>query len=85
MIAIPLILQRLKDGIEKKIAEKGPNFYRLFKFCTTYKEKWVEMGYQTPILDALIFARFKKILGGSLTHVIVGGAPIGEELQTFCR
>ena len=66
MIAIPLILQRLKDGIEKKIAEKGPNFYRLFKFCTTYKAKWVDMGYQTPILDALIFARFKRILGDVL-------------------
>jgi len=85
MIAIPLILQRLKDGIEKKIAERGPAFDTLFKFCMAYKKSWIDRGYSTPLIDALIFSKIKNVLGGSLSHVIVGGAPISADLQTFCR
>ena len=85
MIAIPLILQRLKDGITKKISEKGAVFEELFNFCMAYKKKWVDLGYTTPIVDAVFFSRITKILGGSLSHVIVGGAPMGDDLQTFCR
>jgi len=85
MIAIPLILQRLKDGITKKIREKGAVFEELFNFCMAYKKKWVDLGYTTPIVDAVFFSRITKILGGSLSHVIVGGAPMGDDLQTFCR
>ena len=85
MIAIPLILQRLKDGITKKISEKGVVFEELFNFCMAYKKKWVDLGYTTPIVDAVFFSRITKILGGSLSHVIVGGAPMGDDLQTFCR
>ena len=85
MIAIPLILQRLKDGITKKISEKGAVFEELFNFCMAYKKKWVDLGYTTPMVDAVFFSRITKILGGSLSHVIVGGAPMGDDLQTFCR
>ena len=85
MIAIPLILQRLKDGIAKKISEKGVVFEELFNFCMAYKKKWVNLGYTTPIVDAVFFSRITKILGGSLSHIMVGGAPMGDDLQTFCR
>ena len=85
MIAIPLILQRLKDGITKKISEKGVVFEELFNFCMAYKKKWVDLGYTTPIVDAVFFSRITKIVGGSLSHIMVGGAPMGDDLQTFCR
>jgi len=85
MIVIPLILQRLKDGIEKKIASRGPNVTKLFNFCVAYKTKWTERGFKTPILDKLVFGKLKQVLGGHLSHVISGGAPLTKELHAFCR
>lgn len=57
-----------------------------FKFAYQYKTKWVARGFQTPILDKIIFKKIARLMGGRIRGVMSGGAPLApdthEQIQT---
>ena len=82
---IPLILIKLKLGIEEKLSEKGQAFPDLVNFCIDYKLKWRDRGFKTPIIDKLLFSKIRQSLGGNLGVIIVGGAAVPAHVQRFLQ
>ena len=83
MAAVPLIMDRIYKGIQKKIGQRGAVMRGLISFCIEYRREWVERGFDTPIMNAIIFKKFRAITGGNLKMIIVGGAPLSKEPQKF--
>ena len=48
----------------------------MFNLCYEYKLKWNKEYYTTPILNALVFNKLKAILGGKLSFLLSGSAPL---------
>ena len=64
--------------------ELMPTMQRLlFKFAFDYKRKQVELGRDTPILNALIFKKTAALLGGNMRAMLSGGAPLEVKTQRF--
>ncbi len=50
--SVPLILDRIHKSIQEKI-DGGPAITKaIFDMAMEYKLKWVERGYDTPIINA---------------------------------
>ena len=76
---------RYVQGVKGVIAAKGPRFERLFDYCYRYKRYWLDQGFNTPILNALIFKNLKAAVGGRLNSIVSGGAPLAPDVQDFFR
>lgn len=85
MCAVPLIMDRIYKNIIDSVEKRGPTFKRIFEFCFNYKLYWVKQGMQTPILDRLVFNKIKKLLGGQMNFILVGGAPLSQTTHDFIR
>lgn len=48
---LKLILDRIYKGINEKVSSGTTLQKTLFKFAFEYKKKWMERGFQTPLLD----------------------------------
>lgn len=51
----------------------------MFKFAYDYKVSWTRRGYRTPIIDKLIFAPIRQLMGGKMRLILTGGAPLSPE------
>ena len=85
MCTVPLILDRIFKNITAQVNKKGANFRKIFEFCYNQKCRWNEWGYDTPILDKLLFSKMSMILGGRMAFMIVGSAPLSSSTQEFMR
>ena len=85
MAAVPLVLDRVYKTIISALNKKNQHFARLFQLCYEYKSYWYERGFDTPLLNALLFRKFKDILGGKLKFLVVGSAPLSNEIQRFFK
>ena len=84
--AVPLVLIKMKTGVEKKIREKGEGFESFFKFCVSYKLDWIDRGYTTPILDRVLFERLKaSLFGKKLAVLSFGGAKLPPDVTRFFK
>merc|ERR1719245_1886511 len=66
-------------------ARGGPTFRKIFEFCFNYKLYWVKYGMKTPLLDKFVFSKIKKLLGGRMDFILVGGAPLSQTTHDFIR
>ena len=85
MCAVPTVVERIYKGIHSKINAKGPFMVQLLDFCVQYRTKWVQCGFDTPIMNKVIFSKFRSLLGGRMKMLLSGGAPLAEESQNFVR
>merc|ERR1719342_1734200 len=85
MCTVPLILDRIYKNLTAAVNKKGAGFKKVFEFCFNHKQRWNEWGYETPILDRLIFNKLAMILGGRVAFMIVGSAPLSPSTQEFMR
>ena len=53
----------------------------MLNLCYEYKLNWNKEYYTTPILNALVFDKLKAILGGKLSFLLSGSAPLSAETQ----
>ncbi|QQP40714.1 Uncharacterized protein FKW44_014856 [Caligus rogercresseyi] len=83
MIAVPAILDRIFKGIQFKAAQSGLFKERLLQFCYKYRSFWRKMGFNTPIMNRLVFNKIRESLGGEIVSIIGGGAPISPDVQDF--
>jgi len=82
---VPLILDTIYKGIKANVANRGEFFNKFAHLCYRYRLKWIKMGHDTPIMNKLIFKKFKAILGGRLRCLLSGGAPLAPDAHDFCR
>jgi len=82
---VPLVLDSIYKGIKQNVANRGPFFNQLVELCYRYRLKWVRLGHDTPIMNRIIFTKFKAIVGGNLRVLLSGGAPLAPDAHDFCR
>ena len=85
MCTVPLVLDRIYKGVNAKISAKGKLFKNLFNMFYRYKLEALSQGYDTPILNRLIFSKLKSALGGNLRLIVSGGAPLSPDVHDFLR
>ncbi|XP_048247393.1 fatty acid CoA ligase Acsl3-like isoform X1 [Haliotis rufescens] len=83
MAAVPVIMDRIYKGVWDKVNGGGKFGQALFSFAYEYKRKQLENGYDTPLLNKLVFSKICKLLGGNVRLMLCGGAPLSDATQRF--
>ena len=83
--AMPLFLDRVYKSSMASIAAKGPVFLDIFNCAYQYKKYWAGKGFDTPLLNALIFKKLRGALGGRLKMILTGGAPLAKDVIEFFK
>ena len=82
---VPTILNRIHKGIKARLAARGPFFSNLVELCYEYRLKWTRRGHDTPVMNRLIFTKFRAIIGGNIRVLLSGGAPLAADAHDFVR
>ncbi|XP_024310208.1 long chain acyl-CoA synthetase 9, chloroplastic isoform X2 [Brachypodium distachyon] len=89
MTAVPAILDRVRDGVRKKVDAKGGVVKKLFNIgynrrLSAINGSWLgAWGVEKLLWDRLIFTNVRAILGGKIRFVLSGGAPLSGDTQRF--
>lgn len=89
MAAVPAIFDRVRDGVVKKVEEKGGLTKNLFNIGYKRRLAAVEgswfgaWGLERMLWDAIVFKRIRAVLGGRIRFMISGGAPLSGDSQRF--
>ncbi|KAM7271834.1 hypothetical protein ACFE04_031048 [Oxalis oulophora] len=89
MTAVPAILDRVREGVSKKIEEKGGLAKKLFNIG--YKRRLAAIegswfgawGLEKMLWDVIVFTKVQALLGGRLRLMLCGGAPLSGDSQRF--
>ncbi|KDP29956.1 hypothetical protein JCGZ_18525 [Jatropha curcas] len=89
MAAVPAILDRVRDGVLKKVEEKGGLAKKLFNLA--YKRRLAAIegswfgawGLERMMWDVIVFKSIRAVLGGNIRFMLCGGAPLSRESQRF--
>ncbi|KAG8232638.1 hypothetical protein J437_LFUL012598 [Ladona fulva] len=85
MTAVPLILDRIYKGVNDKVANGGAFKRALFNFAYNYKYRWSKWGFDTPLLNRLVFGATRQLMGGRLRLVLTGGAPLSPDTHELIK
>ncbi|UYV73099.1 ACSL4 [Cordylochernes scorpioides] len=85
MVAVPLVLDRIRKGIVEKVESRGKFAKSFFNFAVKYKIRWYRRGFCTPLLDRLVFKKVREVVGGRLRFMASGGAPLSADTHDFIR
>ncbi|XP_010532962.1 PREDICTED: long chain acyl-CoA synthetase 8 [Tarenaya hassleriana] len=89
MTAVPAILDRVREGVLKKVEEKGGMAKTLFNFAYKRRLAAVEgswlgaWGLEKMLWDAVVFKKIRAVLGGEIRYMLIGGAPLSSDSQRF--
>ncbi|XP_069684271.1 fatty acid CoA ligase Acsl3-like isoform X3 [Periplaneta americana] len=85
LTAVPLILDRIYKGVYDKVS-KGSDFTQaLFYFAYKYKKVWMKRGFDTPLMNKLIFGQTRELMGGKLRMILSGGAPLSPDTHELIK
>ncbi|KAF5482639.1 hypothetical protein F2P56_003194 [Juglans regia] len=89
LTAVPAILDRVRDGVLKKVGENEGLVKHLFNIgykrrLAAIEGSWLgAWGLEGLLWDIIVFKRIRTILGGKLRFVLCGGAPLSGDSQRF--
>ncbi|XP_057796690.1 long chain acyl-CoA synthetase 8 [Salvia miltiorrhiza] len=89
MAAVPAILDRVRDGVLKKVDEKGGVAKKLFDIACRRRLAAIEgswfgaWGLEAMLWDIILFNKIRSILGGQIRFMLCGGAPLSGDTQRF--
>ncbi|CAM8938551.1 unnamed protein product [Rhodiola kirilowii] len=89
MAAVPAILDRVRDGVRKKVDAKGGLSKKLFTLAYSRRLSAINgswfgaWGLEKLLWDFLVFRKVKAVLGGRLRFLLCGGAPLSADTQRF--
>ncbi|KAL5779481.1 hypothetical protein ACOSQ2_010218 [Xanthoceras sorbifolium] len=89
MTAVPAILDRVRDGVRKKVDAKGGLSKTLFDLAysrriSSMNGSWfAAWGLEKLLWNFLVFRKVRAILGGRIRFVLSGGAPLSGDTQRF--
>ncbi|TYH72488.1 hypothetical protein ES332_D05G258400v1 [Gossypium tomentosum] len=89
MVAVPAILDRVRDGVRKKVDAKGGLSKKLFDLAYSRRLSAINgswfgaWGLEKYLWDLLVFKKVRAILGGRLRFLLSGGAPLSPDTQRF--
>ena len=53
-----------------KIGQKGPTFEEFFHYAVDYRISWQKRGFDTPLLNRIIFKKIQRSFGGQLKVMV---------------
>jgi len=80
---VPLVYDKIKAGIMKKIANESFIKRIIFNFAIRIKKYAWTHKKSTPLLDKIVFDQFKTGLGGNMRFMVSGGAPLSSSAHLF--
>lgn len=83
--AVPLIMERIYKTIMAKVDAHGWAAKAIFQYFVEYKSSWQDRGFDTPLLNMILFGKFSNILGGKVRRMLLGGAPLSPDTQSLTR
>lgn len=89
MAAVPAILDRIRDGVRKKLEAKGGLSRKLFDIAygrrlAAINGSWFgAWGLERLLWDILVFSKVRAVLGGHIRFLLSGGAPLSGDTQRF--
>ncbi|XP_061363906.1 long chain acyl-CoA synthetase 9, chloroplastic-like isoform X1 [Gastrolobium bilobum] len=89
MAAVPAILDRVRDGVLKKVSAKGGLSKKLFDLAYARRlhamnGSWFgAWGLEKALWNFLVFKKVQAILGGRIRFILCGGAPLSADTQRF--
>ncbi|KAG4969926.1 hypothetical protein JHK85_036347 [Glycine max] len=89
MAAVPAILDRVRDGVFKKVNATGGLPKKLFHLAYARRLQAVNgswfgaWGLEKALWDFLVFRKVRAILGGRIRFILSGGAPLSGDTQKF--
>ncbi|CAA0837055.1 Long chain acyl-CoA synthetase 8 [Striga hermonthica] len=89
MAAVPAILDRVREGVLKKVEERGGMVKRLFNFAYKRRLSAIEgswfgaWGLESMLWDIIVFKKIRSVLGGDIRFMLCGGAPLSGDTQRF--
>ncbi|KAL8482167.1 hypothetical protein ACS0TY_028358 [Phlomoides rotata] len=89
MPAVPAILDRVRDGVSKKVGAAGGLSKKIFdlayarRLSATNGSWFGAWGLEKLLWDVLVFRKVRAILGGRVRAVLSGGAPLSGDTQRF--
>ncbi|OMO59501.1 AMP-dependent synthetase/ligase [Corchorus capsularis] len=89
MAAVPAILDRVRDGVRKKVDAKGGLAKKLFDLAyarrlSAINGSWFgAWGLEKFLWDVIVFKKVRAILGGRIRFLLSGGAPLSADTQRF--
>ncbi|KAI9106638.1 hypothetical protein K1719_022166 [Acacia pycnantha] len=89
MASVPAILDRVRDGVFKKVNATGGLSKNLFDLAYSRRlhalnGSWLgTWGSEKALWDALVFKKVRAILGGRIRFILSGGAPLSGDTQRF--
>lgn len=85
MIIVPLILDRIVQGVKQALKAQSYFKEQLVSFLIRYKIYWQKRYYDTPLVNKIVCSKIATALGGRAKYVICGSAPLSGETQSFVR
>jgi long-chain acyl-CoA synthetase len=86
---VPRVFDRVYNGATAKVQAGSFITRLLYKFGFARKKHALDSGSSfekaTPILDHLVFSKFKQRLGGRVRVILSGGAPLARHVEDFLR
>uniref|UniRef100_A0A5B7AVU7 Putative long-chain acyl-CoA synthetase 4 n=1 Tax=Davidia involucrata TaxID=16924 RepID=A0A5B7AVU7_DAVIN len=89
MTAVPAILDRVRDGVCKKVDATGGLSKKLFDLAyarrlSAITGSWFgAWGLERLLWNFLVFRKVRAILGGRIRFILSGGAPLSGDTQRF--
>ena len=87
MVSVPRLFTRFYDIMQSKVKELTGAKRRLCEWGIQKKLYNLEhySKFTHPVYDALIFHKFKNILGGRMRQLFTGSAPISKDILNFLK
>ncbi|KAJ8541718.1 hypothetical protein K7X08_002534 [Anisodus acutangulus] len=89
MAAVPAILDRVRDGVRKKVDAAGGLSKKLFDLAYSRTLSAINgnrlgaWGLERHFWNLLVFKKVQAILGGRIRFILSGGAPLSGDTQRF--
>ncbi|QCE15779.1 long-chain acyl-CoA synthetase [Vigna unguiculata] len=89
MAAVPAILDRVREGVLKKVNAKGGMSKKLFYLAFARRLHALNGGWfgawglEKALWNLLVFKKVQAILGGRIRFILCGGAPLSGDTQRF--
>ncbi|XP_059631815.1 long chain acyl-CoA synthetase 9, chloroplastic [Cornus florida] len=89
MTAVPAILDRVRDGVLKKVNATGGLSKKLFDLSYSRRLSAINgswfgaWGLERFLWNFLVFRKIRAVLGGHIRFVLSGGAPLSGDTQRF--
>ncbi|KAL0478613.1 long chain acyl-CoA synthetase [Acrasis kona] len=85
MVGVPRVFDTVKKGALERIKAGSPIVKWLFDAAFQARRSALLQGRETPLWNYLVFNKFRSLMGGRMSLMISGGAPLSKESQEFMR